>query len=106
MLEYVINVFRAEKYNQNKTLFLFGSYTIGKERLFLEAAKVLQQKVLVYVCFITSGSNSSEPTSLQLVWSLPWHIIQICERWNSICSWCEMNVPICRSMSAERNGRY
>ena len=46
VLEYVINVFKAEKYNQNKTLFLFGSYTIGKERLFLEAAKMLQQKVL------------------------------------------------------------
>ena len=45
VLQYVINVFKAEKYNQNKTLFLFGSYTIGKERLFLEAAKILQQKV-------------------------------------------------------------
>ena len=40
-----MDAFKAEKYNQNKTLFLFGSYTIGKERLFLEAARILQQKV-------------------------------------------------------------
>ena len=46
VLRFVIDAFKAEKYNQNKTLFLFGSYTIGKERLFLEAAKILQQKVL------------------------------------------------------------
>jgi DNA cross-link repair 1A protein len=45
VLRFVIDAFKAEKYNQNKTLFLFGSYTIGKERLFLEAAKMLQQKV-------------------------------------------------------------
>lgn len=45
ILQYVIDIFKAERYNQNKTLFLFGSYTIGKERLFLEAAKMLQQKV-------------------------------------------------------------
>ena len=45
VLQYVIDIFKAERYNQNKTLFLFGSYTIGKERLFLEAAKLLQQKV-------------------------------------------------------------
>ena len=45
VLRFVVDAFKAEKYNQNKTLFLFGSYTIGKERLFLEAARILQQKV-------------------------------------------------------------
>ena len=34
MLQFAIDAVRAEAFNP-KTLFLFGSYTIGKERLFL-----------------------------------------------------------------------
>ncbi|KAK1936571.1 DNA cross-link repair protein SNM1 [Phytophthora citrophthora] len=33
--------------NQEKVLFLFGSYTIGKERLFMEVARKFQMKVCV-----------------------------------------------------------
>ncbi len=36
---------RAEAFN-SRTLFLFGSYTIGKERLFLEVARQLEMKAL------------------------------------------------------------
>lgn len=46
MLQFSIDAVKAEAFNP-KTLFLFGSYTIGKERLFLEAARVLQRKVYV-----------------------------------------------------------
>ena len=48
MLRFVVDAVRAEEFNSS-TLFLFGSYTIGKERLFLEAARILQQKVLVFL---------------------------------------------------------
>jgi hypothetical protein len=37
----------AEKFNP-RALYVFGSYTIGKERLFLEVARSLGKKV--YVC--------------------------------------------------------
>ncbi|KFM26805.1 DNA cross-link repair 1A protein [Auxenochlorella protothecoides] len=46
VLSFVIDAVKAEAFNP-KTLFLFGSYTIGKERVFLEAARVLRQKVYV-----------------------------------------------------------
>ncbi|GAB4823565.1 hypothetical protein N2152v2_010611 [Parachlorella kessleri] len=46
VLQFSIDAVKAEAFNP-KTLFLFGSYTIGKERLFLEAARVLQRKVYV-----------------------------------------------------------
>ncbi|KAI7837835.1 hypothetical protein COHA_008323 [Chlorella ohadii] len=48
VLKFAIDAVKAEAFNP-KTLFLFGSYTIGKERLFLEAARVLQRKIYVSV---------------------------------------------------------
>lgn len=45
VLEFVLNAVKAEAFNEKKTLFLFGSYTIGKEKLFLEVARNLKQKV-------------------------------------------------------------
>lgn len=45
VLSFVLDAVRAEAFNEKRTLFLFGSYTIGKEKLFLEVARVLQQKV-------------------------------------------------------------
>lgn len=44
VLQFVLEAVRAEAFNP-ATLFLFGSYTIGKERLFLEVARILQRKV-------------------------------------------------------------
>lgn len=44
--EFVIDAIRAERFNP-RTLFLIGSYTIGKERIFLEVAKRLESKVYV-----------------------------------------------------------
>lgn len=40
-------ILAAEAFNGNQTLFLFGSYTIGKERLYLEAARMLNRKIYV-----------------------------------------------------------
>ena len=45
MLSFVLDAVRAEAFNEKRTLFLFGSYTIGKEKLFLEVARTLKQKV-------------------------------------------------------------
>ena len=44
MIRFAVDAVRAEAFNP-KTLFLFGSYTIGKERLFLEVARQLRMKV-------------------------------------------------------------
>lgn len=46
VLEFAIDAVKAEAFNP-KTLFWFGSYTIGKERLYLEAARVLGRKIYV-----------------------------------------------------------
>jgi DNA cross-link repair 1A protein len=46
VLEFAVDAVKAEAFNP-RTLFLFGSYTIGKERLYLEAARVLGRKVYV-----------------------------------------------------------
>ena len=45
VLRFVLDAVRAEMFNDARTLFLFGSYTIGKERLFLEVARQLGKKV-------------------------------------------------------------
>jgi DNA cross-link repair 1A protein len=45
-LNFAVDAVKAESFNP-KTLFLFGSYTIGKERLYLQAAKVLGSKIYV-----------------------------------------------------------
>ena len=45
VLGFVLDAVRAEAFNEARTLFLFGSYTIGKEKLFLEVARTLKQKV-------------------------------------------------------------
>jgi len=45
VLSFVLDAVRAEAFNEKRTLFLFGSYTIGKEKLFLEVARTLKQKV-------------------------------------------------------------
>lgn len=41
----MLKAVKAEAFNEKRTLFLFGSYTIGKEKLFLEVARSLKQKV-------------------------------------------------------------
>ncbi|KAK4757876.1 hypothetical protein SAY87_019177 [Trapa incisa] len=46
VVQFVIEAIQAEAFN-TKTLFLIGSYTIGKERLFMEVARVLRKKVYV-----------------------------------------------------------
>ncbi|GMN63276.1 hypothetical protein TIFTF001_032345 [Ficus carica] len=46
VIQFVLDAIQAETFNP-KTLFLIGSYTIGKERLFLEVARVLRKKVYV-----------------------------------------------------------
>ncbi|KAL4650622.1 hypothetical protein ACB092_01G100800 [Castanea dentata] len=46
VIQFVVDAIQAEAFNP-KTLFLIGSYTIGKERLFLEVARVLRKKVYV-----------------------------------------------------------
>ena len=55
VLRFVLDAVRAEAFNEKRTLFLFGSYTIGKEKLFLEVAATLQQKVGQLDCFCTSA---------------------------------------------------
>lgn len=44
VIRFAVDAVRAEAFNA-RTLFLFGSYTIGKERLFLEVARQLSMKV-------------------------------------------------------------
>ncbi|KAK2999370.1 hypothetical protein RJ639_023273 [Escallonia herrerae] len=46
VIQFVIEAIQAEAFNP-KTLCLIGSYTIGKERLFVEVARVLCKKVFV-----------------------------------------------------------
>ncbi|KAL2517580.1 sterile alpha motif (SAM) domain-containing protein [Abeliophyllum distichum] len=46
IIQFVIDAIQAEDFNP-KTLFLIGSYTIGKERLFMEVARALRKKVYV-----------------------------------------------------------
>ncbi|CAA0838560.1 sterile alpha motif (SAM) domain-containing protein [Striga hermonthica] len=46
IIQFVIEAIQAEAFNP-KTLFLIGSYTIGKERVFLEVAKTLRKKIYV-----------------------------------------------------------
>lgn len=46
VIQFVIDAIQAEAFN-TKTLFLIGTYTIGKERIFLEVGKVLQKYVYV-----------------------------------------------------------
>ena len=45
VIRFAVDAVRAENFNL-RTLFLFGSYTIGKERLFLEVARQLRMKVI------------------------------------------------------------
>ncbi|KAM6541940.1 hypothetical protein CsatB_006387 [Cannabis sativa] len=46
VIQFVLDAIQAETFNP-KTLFLIGSYTIGKERLFLEVARVLRKKIYI-----------------------------------------------------------
>ncbi|KAG9458022.1 hypothetical protein H6P81_002530 [Aristolochia fimbriata] len=46
VIQFVIEAIQAETFNPT-TLFLIGSYTIGKERLFLEVARFLRRKIYV-----------------------------------------------------------
>ncbi|XP_076887323.1 uncharacterized protein LOC143537431 [Bidens hawaiensis] len=46
VIQYVLEAIQAEAFNP-KTLFLIGSYTIGKERVFMEVARVLKKKIYV-----------------------------------------------------------
>ncbi|KAI3711838.1 hypothetical protein L1987_70386 [Smallanthus sonchifolius] len=46
VIQYVLEAIQAEAFNP-KTLFLIGSYTIGKERVFMEVARVLQKKIYI-----------------------------------------------------------
>ena len=49
VLAAVRDAVRAEAHNGERTLFLFGTYTIGKERVFFEAAKALGPETKSYV---------------------------------------------------------
>ncbi|XP_010672310.2 DNA cross-link repair protein SNM1 isoform X1 [Beta vulgaris subsp. vulgaris] len=46
VVQFVIEAIQAESFN-SKTLFLIGSYTVGKERIFIEVARVLRKKIHV-----------------------------------------------------------
>ncbi|XP_078180218.1 sterile alpha motif (SAM) domain-containing protein isoform X3 [Carex rostrata] len=46
VIQFVIEAIQAEAFNP-KTLFLIGSYTIGKERLFVEVGRMLKKKIYV-----------------------------------------------------------
>ncbi|KAG0630723.1 hypothetical protein M758_1G199900 [Ceratodon purpureus] len=46
VIQFVIDAIEAEAFNA-KTLFLIGTYTIGKERIFLEVGKALKKYVYV-----------------------------------------------------------
>lgn len=46
VIQYVVDTVMSELFNP-KTLFLFGTYGIGKERLFMEVAKKAKRKVYV-----------------------------------------------------------
>ncbi|KAL4590164.1 hypothetical protein LXL04_003086 [Taraxacum kok-saghyz] len=46
VIQYVLEAIQAEAFNP-KTLFLIGSYTIGKERVFMEVARVLRKKIYI-----------------------------------------------------------
>ncbi|KAD1326118.1 hypothetical protein E3N88_43011 [Mikania micrantha] len=46
VIQYVLEAIQAEAFNK-RTLFLIGSYTIGKERVFMEVARVLRKKIYV-----------------------------------------------------------
>ncbi|CAH1426841.1 unnamed protein product [Lactuca virosa] len=46
VIQYVLEAIQAEAFNP-RTLFLIGSYTIGKERVFMEVARVLRKKIYV-----------------------------------------------------------
>lgn len=46
VIQFVLEAIQAEAFNP-RTLFLIGTYTIGKERIFLEVARVLRKKVYV-----------------------------------------------------------
>ncbi|EOA26643.1 hypothetical protein CARUB_v10022707mg [Capsella rubella] len=46
VIQFVVEAIQAEAFNP-KALFLIGSYTIGKERLFLEVARVLREKIYI-----------------------------------------------------------
>ncbi|CAL5219219.1 g1011 [Coccomyxa viridis] len=48
VVQFLLEAVRTEAFNP-ATLFLCGSYTIGKERLFLEVARILKRKVYVSV---------------------------------------------------------
>jgi hypothetical protein len=61
VIRFAVDAVRAEAFNA-KTLFLFGSYTIGKERLFLEVARQLSMKVELFAHFILSE------------WPRRWHL--------------------------------
>ncbi len=47
VMEYCLHAVRAELFNGPRTLVVFGTYTIGKERLFLHVAEALQKKVCI-----------------------------------------------------------
>lgn len=47
VLEYCLHAVRAELFNGPRTLLVFGTYTIGKERLFLHVARALQKQIYV-----------------------------------------------------------
>ncbi|EFJ23502.1 hypothetical protein SELMODRAFT_415475 [Selaginella moellendorffii] len=46
VIQFVIDAIQAESFNPS-TLFLIGTYSLGKERLFLEVARVLRKKIYV-----------------------------------------------------------
>lgn len=46
VIRFVVDAVKSEAFSQD-VLFLFGTYTIGKEKVFMESAKALEKKVYV-----------------------------------------------------------
>lgn len=68
VLQFVVDAVKAEAFNP-RTLFLFGTYTIGKEKLFLEVARALNKKVTSYGRWVIQSlfpTHPSDPSSVSL----------------------------------------
>ena len=82
VLQFVLEAVRAESFNP-ATLFLFGCYTIGKERLFLEVARILQRKArTTFFCSLPSAACGFGTTDCMS------KICSACRRADALGQWC------------------